>query len=78
MNAADLLATQRVVPVVVIEDADDAVPLAKILLASGLDAGIRPERHLDGIETARQQCLRQRHRIVRFLDDDHRYDTLRR
>jgi 2-keto-3-deoxy-6-phosphogluconate aldolase len=32
MNAADLLAAQRVVPVVVIDDADDAVPLAKTLL----------------------------------------------
>jgi 2-dehydro-3-deoxyphosphogluconate aldolase/(4S)-4-hydroxy-2-oxoglutarate aldolase len=38
VNAADLLARQRVVPVVVIDNADDAVPLAKTLLASGLDA----------------------------------------
>jgi len=53
MNAADLLATQRVVPVVVIEDADDAVPLAKTLLASGLDAievTLRTDAGIDAIE----------------------------
>ena len=53
MNAADLLATQRVVPVVVIEDADDAVPLAKTLLASGLDAievTLRTNAGIDAIE----------------------------
>ena len=53
MNAADLLAAQRVVPVVVIEDADDAVPLAKTLLASGLDAievTLRTNAGIDAIE----------------------------
>jgi 2-dehydro-3-deoxyphosphogluconate aldolase/(4S)-4-hydroxy-2-oxoglutarate aldolase len=38
MNAADTLARQRVVPVVVIDDADDAVPLAKALTTAGLNA----------------------------------------
>ena len=38
MNAAELLAAQRIVPVVVIEDADDAVPLATALLENGLGA----------------------------------------
>ena len=53
MNAAGLLAKQRVVPVVVIEDADDAVPLAKTLLAAGLDAvevTLRTEAGIDAIE----------------------------
>ena len=53
MNAADLLAAQRVVPVVVIDDADDAVPLAKTLLANGLDAievTLRTEAGLDAID----------------------------
>ena len=38
MNAADLLAGKPIVPVVVIEDADDAVPLATALLENGLGA----------------------------------------
>ncbi|HSM31847.1 MAG TPA: bifunctional 4-hydroxy-2-oxoglutarate aldolase/2-dehydro-3-deoxy-phosphogluconate aldolase [Woeseiaceae bacterium] len=53
MNAADLLAAQRVVPVVVIEEAGDAVPLAKTLLASGLDAievTLRTDAGIDAIE----------------------------
>ena len=53
MNAADLLAGQRVVPVVVIDDAGDAVPLAKTLLASGLTAievTLRTEAGLEAIE----------------------------
>ena len=53
MNAADLLAAQRVVPVVVIDDAKDAVPLAETLLASGLDAievTLRTDAGLDAIE----------------------------
>ena len=53
MNAADLLADQRVVPVVVIDDATDAVPLAKTLLASGLSAievTLRTEAGLAAIE----------------------------
>jgi 2-dehydro-3-deoxyphosphogluconate aldolase/(4S)-4-hydroxy-2-oxoglutarate aldolase len=53
MNAADLLASQRVVPVVVIDDAGDAVPLAKTLLASGLNAievTLRTEAGLEAIE----------------------------
>jgi 2-dehydro-3-deoxyphosphogluconate aldolase/(4S)-4-hydroxy-2-oxoglutarate aldolase len=37
MNAAELLAESRIVPVVVIEAADTAVPLAETLLASGLN-----------------------------------------
>ncbi len=53
MNAADLLAAQRVVPVVVIDNVDDAVPLAKSLLASGLDAievTLRTDAGLEAIE----------------------------
>ena len=53
MNAADLLARQRVVPVVVIDDAGDAVPLAKTLLDSGLNAvevTLRTEAGLEAIE----------------------------
>ena len=38
MNAAELLAAQRIVPVVVIDDASNAVPLAETLLESGLHA----------------------------------------
>ena len=38
MNAADLLNGIRVVPVVVIDDADQAAPLAKTLLDAGLRA----------------------------------------
>jgi 2-dehydro-3-deoxyphosphogluconate aldolase/(4S)-4-hydroxy-2-oxoglutarate aldolase len=53
MNAADLLAGQRIVPVVVIDNADDAVPLAKTLLDNGLAAievTLRTEAGLDAIE----------------------------
>lgn len=53
MNAAELLAGQRVVPVVVIDNADDAVPLAKTLLENGLDAievTLRTAAGLDAIE----------------------------
>jgi len=38
MNAAELLAAQRIVPVVVIDDASHAVPLAETLLENGLHA----------------------------------------
>jgi 2-dehydro-3-deoxyphosphogluconate aldolase/(4S)-4-hydroxy-2-oxoglutarate aldolase len=38
MNAAGLLAEQRVVPVVVVDRVDHAVPLARTLLAAGLTA----------------------------------------
>lgn len=53
MNAADLLANQRVVPVVVVDDARDAAPLARTLLASGLNAievTLRTEAGLEAIE----------------------------
>lgn len=53
MNAADLLSGQRVVPVVVIEDANDAVPLARTLLSAGLGAievTLRTEEGLAAIE----------------------------
>ena len=53
MNAAELLNRQRVVPVVVIDDASDAVPLAKTLIASGLNAievTLRTEAGLEAIE----------------------------
>ena len=53
MNAADLLAAQRVVPVVVIDDVDDAVALASTLLSNGLDAievTLRTDAGLDAIE----------------------------
>ncbi|HEY4418544.1 MAG TPA: bifunctional 4-hydroxy-2-oxoglutarate aldolase/2-dehydro-3-deoxy-phosphogluconate aldolase [Pseudonocardia sp.] len=35
-TAADLMALSRVIPVVVLDDADDAVPLARALLAGGV------------------------------------------
>ena len=38
MNAAELLSAARVVPVVVIDDAGVAVPLAETLFESGLQA----------------------------------------
>ena len=38
MNALELLAGIRIVPVVVVEDADTAVPLAQTLLDAGLRA----------------------------------------
>jgi 2-dehydro-3-deoxyphosphogluconate aldolase/(4S)-4-hydroxy-2-oxoglutarate aldolase len=53
MNAADLLAAQRVVPVVVIDRAEVAVPLAKTLLENGLTAievTLRTDAGLDAIE----------------------------
>jgi len=53
MNAAELLAGQRIVPVVVIDDAEDAVPLAKTLLENGLAAievTLRTEAGLEAIE----------------------------
>ena len=53
MNAADLLAGQRVVPVVVVNRAEDAVPLAKTLVENGLDAievTLRTDAGLDAIE----------------------------
>jgi 2-dehydro-3-deoxyphosphogluconate aldolase/(4S)-4-hydroxy-2-oxoglutarate aldolase len=53
MNAAGMLADQRVVPVVVIDDAADAVPLARTLFESGLGAievTLRTEAGLDAIE----------------------------
>ena len=53
MNAAELLAGQRVVPVVVIDEIDDAVPLASALLGAGLAAievTLRTEAALGAIE----------------------------
>lgn len=53
MNAADLLNGVRVVPVVVIDDAESAVPLAETLLAAGLNAievTLRTEAGLTSIE----------------------------
>ena len=53
MNAAGLLAAQRIVPVVVIDDADDAVPLATALLENGLGAievTLRTAAGLDAID----------------------------
>jgi 2-dehydro-3-deoxyphosphogluconate aldolase/(4S)-4-hydroxy-2-oxoglutarate aldolase len=53
MNAAELLAGQRIVPVVVIDSAEDAVPLAQTLIGNGLDAievTLRTEAGLDAIE----------------------------
>jgi len=38
MNASDLLTGCRIVPVVVIEDLETAVPLAEALLSAGLTA----------------------------------------
>ena len=53
MNAADLLAGQHIVPVVVIDDADDAVPLATALIENGLGAvevTLRTAAGLEAIE----------------------------
>lgn len=53
MNAADLLAAQRIVPVVVIEDAADAIPLATALRDNGLGAievTLRTAAGLEAIE----------------------------
>jgi 2-dehydro-3-deoxyphosphogluconate aldolase/(4S)-4-hydroxy-2-oxoglutarate aldolase len=53
VNAAGLLAGQSVVPVVVIDNAADAVPLARTLLAAGLTAievTLRTEAGLAAIE----------------------------
>lgn len=50
MNAADALAAYRVVPVVVIDDAVDAVPLAKTLAAAGLNAIEVTLRTMAGLE----------------------------
>ena len=53
MNAAKLLGGLRVVPVVVINDAADAVPLAETLLEAGLGAievTLRTEQGLTAIE----------------------------
>ena len=53
MNAAELLAGARVVPVVVIDDVGDALPLASALLESGLNAievTLRTEVGLSSIE----------------------------
>ena len=58
MNAAELLAGQRVVPVVVIDDVEDAVPLAKALLENGLAAievTLRTEAGLGAIERIASQ-----------------------
>lgn len=54
MNAAELLHGIRVVPVVVIDDADKAVPLAKSLLDAGLNAievTLRTAAGLDAIRS---------------------------
>ena len=53
MNAGDLLAAQRIVPVVVIDDATDAIPLATALRDNGLGAievTLRTAAGLDAIE----------------------------
>lgn len=53
MNAAELLTAQCIVPVVVVEDVDDAVPLATELLENGLAAievTLRTAAGLDAIE----------------------------
>ncbi len=53
MNAAELLAGTRVVPVVVIDDPNAAVPLAKTLLDAGLRAIEVTLRTSDAIEAIR-------------------------
>lgn len=53
MNAAELLVAQRVVPVVVIDNATDAAPLAETLLENGLQAievTLRTAAGLEAIE----------------------------
>ncbi len=53
MDASELLSGVRVVPVVVIDDADHAVPLAECLVESGLstiEVTLRTDAALDSIE----------------------------
>lgn len=53
MDASNLLGKQRVVPVVIIDDADTAVPLAECLLEAGLgsiEITLRTAAALDAIE----------------------------
>jgi len=53
MDASELLKSARVIPVVVIDDVDTAVPLAQCLLASGLisiEVTLRTPAALDAIE----------------------------
>jgi 2-dehydro-3-deoxyphosphogluconate aldolase/(4S)-4-hydroxy-2-oxoglutarate aldolase len=53
MTAAELLANERVIPVVVIDDADKAVPLAECLLEAGLgsiEITLRTDAALAAIE----------------------------
>jgi 2-dehydro-3-deoxyphosphogluconate aldolase/(4S)-4-hydroxy-2-oxoglutarate aldolase len=52
MDASELLSGVRVVPVVVIDDADNAVPLAECLVESGLstiEVTLRTDAALDSI-----------------------------
>jgi 2-dehydro-3-deoxyphosphogluconate aldolase/(4S)-4-hydroxy-2-oxoglutarate aldolase len=53
MDASELLSDVRVVPVVVIDDADNAVPLAECLVEAGLttiEVTLRTDAALDSIE----------------------------
>ena len=54
MNASDLLERHRVIPVVVMDDAEQALPLGKTLLDSGIQAveiTLRTEAGLRSIKT---------------------------
>jgi len=57
-SAADLMALSRVIPVVVLDDADDAVPLARALLAGGIpimELTLRTPVALDSIARVAEQ-----------------------
>jgi 2-dehydro-3-deoxyphosphogluconate aldolase / (4S)-4-hydroxy-2-oxoglutarate aldolase len=57
-SAADLMALSRVIPVVVLDDADDAVPLARALLAGGvpiMELTLRTPVALDSISRVAEQ-----------------------
>ncbi len=51
MDATNLLSEFRVIPVVVLDDADDAVPLAKTLLDSGIGVMEITLRTVDGLKS---------------------------
>ena len=61
MNTADRMGNAAVVPVVVLDDAADAVPTAKALLAGGVDVmeiTFRTAAAADSIEAVAKECPR--------------------
>ncbi|MDR1634769.1 MAG: bifunctional 4-hydroxy-2-oxoglutarate aldolase/2-dehydro-3-deoxy-phosphogluconate aldolase [Bifidobacteriaceae bacterium] len=56
MNILDLLPGQRIIPLVVLDRAEDAIPLARALLAGGItvmEVAFRSEAAADGIDQLR-------------------------